>query len=75
MTDLTELTIAGLRDAYNKGEASPVAVTEAYLSAIEAANGAFNAYVAVTADKARAMARASEERLAAGRAGALEGVP
>src|SRR5690606_28333606 len=49
--------------------------TEAYLTAIDAANPALNAYVAVTHDRARAMAEASDKRLAAGEGGALEGIP
>ena len=45
MTDLTSLTIAEARDALAKGETISVALTDAYLSAIEAANGELNAYV------------------------------
>jgi aspartyl-tRNA(Asn)/glutamyl-tRNA(Gln) amidotransferase subunit A len=45
MTDLTRLTIAEARDALSKGETSSLALTEAYLAAIEAANGEMNAYV------------------------------
>ncbi len=41
-------------------------LTEAYLSAIDAANGQFNAYVKVTPEKARDMAKASDG-LAAGK--------
>jgi aspartyl-tRNA(Asn)/glutamyl-tRNA(Gln) amidotransferase subunit A len=52
-----------------------VELTDAYLGAIDAANDAFNAYVAVTHDKARDMAKASDAKLAAGKAGALEGIP
>ena len=54
---------------------SSLELTEAYLSAIEAANSELNAYVKVTADKARDMAKASDARRAAGTAGALEGIP
>ena len=75
MTDLTALTIAEARDKMKAGEFSATELTEAYLSAIDAANGALNAYVAVTHDKARAMAKASDERRAKGEAGALEGIP
>jgi len=75
MTDLTRLTIADARKALSAREFSAVELTEAYLSAIEAANGALNAYVKVTADKARDMARASDARLAKGESGALEGIP
>ncbi|MCO5730602.1 Asp-tRNA(Asn)/Glu-tRNA(Gln) amidotransferase subunit GatA [Rhizobium sp. SSA_523] len=75
MTDLTSLTIAAARDRLNAREISAVELTQSYLNAIEAANGALNAYVAVTPDKALAMAKASDERLAGGRGGALEGIP
>ena len=59
MTDLTDLTIAKARDALTAKRASASDLTEAYLAAIEASNARLNAYVAVTADKARAMAKAS----------------
>ncbi|MCG6115807.1 MAG: Asp-tRNA(Asn)/Glu-tRNA(Gln) amidotransferase subunit GatA [Mesorhizobium sp.] len=75
MTDLTRLTIADARKALSDRDFTAVELTEAYLSAIEAANGALNAYVKVTADKARDMAKASDARLAKGEGGALEGIP
>ncbi|KQT60423.1 MULTISPECIES: Asp-tRNA(Asn)/Glu-tRNA(Gln) amidotransferase subunit GatA [unclassified Aureimonas] len=75
MTDLTALTIAEARDALAAKTFSAAELTEAYIGAIDAANGALNAYVAVTPDKARAMAKASDERIAGGSAGALEGIP
>ena len=75
MTDLIRLTIAEARDEMKKGAFSSVELTDAYLAAIEAANPAINAYVKVTADKAREMAKASDARRASGTAGALEGIP
>lgn len=75
MTDLTRLTIADARDRLKAREFSAVELTTSYLGAIDAANGALNAYVAVTAEKALDMAKASDERLGAGKAGALEGIP
>ncbi|MCF1503616.1 Asp-tRNA(Asn)/Glu-tRNA(Gln) amidotransferase subunit GatA [Afifella sp. H1R] len=75
MTDLTSLTIAEIGDGLAAKSFSAVELTEAYLSAIDAANDALNAYVAVTPDKAREMAKASDERLARGEGGTLEGVP
>jgi aspartyl-tRNA(Asn)/glutamyl-tRNA(Gln) amidotransferase subunit A len=75
MSDLTRLTIAEARDEMNKGALSSVDLTDAYLSAIEAANKALNAYVTVTGDKARDMAKASDARRSAGTVGALEGIP
>ncbi|RUM99403.1 Asp-tRNA(Asn)/Glu-tRNA(Gln) amidotransferase subunit GatA [Pseudaminobacter arsenicus] len=75
MTELTKLTISAARDRLRAREFSALELTDAYLGAIDAANPTFNAYVAVTHDKARAMAAASDERLGKGEAGALEGIP
>ncbi|MGN6548434.1 MAG: Asp-tRNA(Asn)/Glu-tRNA(Gln) amidotransferase subunit GatA [Pararhizobium sp.] len=75
MSDLTSLTIAEARTKLAKGEIRSTELTEAYLAAIEAANPKLNAYVAVTADRARAMAKASDARLVRGEGGALEGIP
>ena len=75
MTDLTTLTLAEARDRLRAKAFTALELTDAYLAAIEAANGRLNAYVAVTADHARAMARASDDRLARGEGRALEGIP
>ena len=75
MTDLTKLTIAEARTKLKAREFSAAELTDAYLSAIDAANGRMNAYVAVTHDRARDMAKASDARLAKGQGGALEGIP
>jgi aspartyl-tRNA(Asn)/glutamyl-tRNA(Gln) amidotransferase subunit A len=75
MTDLTHLTIAEARDRLAGKDFTSVELTEAYLSAIDAFNPKFNAYVSVTHDKARSMAKASDARRASGKAGALEGIP
>lgn len=75
MTDLTALTIAEARDKLKEKAISAVELTESYLSAIDAANASINAYVATTHDHARAMAKTSDERIAKGEAGALEGIP
>jgi len=75
MSELTSLTIAEARRKLLGKEISAVELTEGYLSAIDAANAQFNAYVTVTHDIARAQAKASDARIAAGQAGALEGIP
>ncbi|WP_085025144.1 Asp-tRNA(Asn)/Glu-tRNA(Gln) amidotransferase subunit GatA [Ensifer aridi] len=75
MTDLTSLTIAEARTKLAAKEITAVELTDAYLSAIEAANEMINAYVAVTPEKAREMAKASDARITAGNAGPLEGIP
>jgi aspartyl-tRNA(Asn)/glutamyl-tRNA(Gln) amidotransferase subunit A len=75
MTDLTALTIASIREGLAKREFSALELTEAYLRAIEAANPLLNAFIVVTADRARDMAAASDARIAKGEARPLEGVP
>ncbi|MAS15125.1 MAG: Asp-tRNA(Asn)/Glu-tRNA(Gln) amidotransferase GatCAB subunit A [Nitratireductor sp.] len=75
MTELTKLTIAEAREKLTSKAFTATELTEAYLSAIDAANDKLNAYVAVTHDRARAMAKASDEKIAKGEAGALEGIP
>jgi aspartyl-tRNA(Asn)/glutamyl-tRNA(Gln) amidotransferase subunit A len=74
MSDLTRLTIAEARDALAKKEFSAVDLTDAYIAAMEAHRD-LNAYIIETPEKAREMAKASDERIAAGKAGALEGIP
>ena len=75
MTDLTRLSLKALRDGLAAKQFSAREATDAYVSAIEAGNDKLNAYVAVTADKAREMAKASDEKIASGDNGMLEGVP
>ena len=74
MTNPTELSLAELRDALKKKDVTSLEATDAYLSRIESA-GDLNTFITVTADKARAMAKASDEKLAKGESGPLEGVP
>lgn len=75
MSDLTQLTIAQARSKLDAGEFSSLELADAYLSAIDASNEKLNAYITVTGDKAREMAKASDARLATGDAGPLEGIP
>ncbi|PSH67779.1 Asp-tRNA(Asn)/Glu-tRNA(Gln) amidotransferase GatCAB subunit A [Phyllobacterium brassicacearum] len=75
MTDLTALTIAEARDQLKAKAITATELTGAYIQAIENANEALNAYVVTTPEKALDMAKASDARLAAGNAGALEGIP
>jgi len=75
MSDLTSLTIAEARKKLLAREITAVELTGAYVAAIETANDALNAYVTVTPEKALDMARASDVRIADGKAGALEGIP
>ncbi|MEM7301195.1 MAG: Asp-tRNA(Asn)/Glu-tRNA(Gln) amidotransferase subunit GatA [Pseudomonadota bacterium] len=75
MSELTRLTLADARDKLREKSVSALELTNACLDAIEAANPSLNAYVAVCADKARDMAKASDEKLASGEGRALEGLP
>ncbi|MBB4121553.1 Asp-tRNA(Asn)/Glu-tRNA(Gln) amidotransferase subunit GatA [Martelella radicis] len=75
MTELTVLTIAEARDKLQAKEITATELTASYLKAIDDFNGTFNAYVAVTPEKALAMAKASDLKLSQGNGGALEGIP
>jgi aspartyl-tRNA(Asn)/glutamyl-tRNA(Gln) amidotransferase subunit A len=75
MTDLTSLTLVAALDGMAKRQFSSAELTDAFLDAIEKANPRLNAFVLVTADKARAAAKESDERRAKGKAGPLEGAP
>jgi aspartyl-tRNA(Asn)/glutamyl-tRNA(Gln) amidotransferase subunit A len=74
MTDLVRLTIAQARDLLRSKEISASELTKAHIAAIERAR-VLNAYVLETPDRASAMAKASDARLAAGAGGPLEGIP
>ncbi len=74
MTDLTALTLSQARDGLQAREFSSVELTQAFNKAVEAAE-ALNAYVLTTPDKALEMAQQSDDRLARGEGGILEGLP
>jgi aspartyl-tRNA(Asn)/glutamyl-tRNA(Gln) amidotransferase subunit A len=72
--ELTSKTLAEARDGLLAKEFSALELTEAYLAAMEAGR-ALNAYVAETPDNARHWAKVSDENIAKGGAGPLEGIP
>src|SRR3954465_4323040 len=74
MTDLTSLTLAEARNRLRKKEITALELTDAHIAAVEQAR-ALNAFVKETPDHARAMACASDARLARGEGGPLEGIP
>jgi aspartyl-tRNA(Asn)/glutamyl-tRNA(Gln) amidotransferase subunit A len=74
MTTLTDLTIAAARKGLASRDFSARELTAAHLAAMERHKD-LNAYIVATPDQALAMADASDARLAAGKAGALEGIP
>jgi aspartyl-tRNA(Asn)/glutamyl-tRNA(Gln) amidotransferase subunit A len=75
MTDLTSLTLAAALDGMDKKQFSSAEITDAFLDAIDKANPHLNAYVVVTAEAARARAKASDARRAKGEVAPLEGAP
>ncbi len=74
MTELTSLTLAEARDRLRNKDISAVELTNAHVVAVAKAR-ALNAYVLETPEQAVSMAKASDERLANGEAGPLEGIP
>jgi aspartyl-tRNA(Asn)/glutamyl-tRNA(Gln) amidotransferase subunit A len=74
MTNLTSLSIAEASAKLLKKEFSAVELTDAYIAAVEKAK-VLNAYIVETPEQARAMAKASDARIAKGEAGVLEGIP
>jgi aspartyl-tRNA(Asn)/glutamyl-tRNA(Gln) amidotransferase subunit A len=74
MSDFTDLTLATARKGLAERKFSSVELTRAHVEAIEASR-ALNAFVTETPEKALAMAEASDQRLARGEGGVLEGLP
>ena len=74
MTDLTKMTVAAARDALRAGEVTSAELTEACLTAIDAAD-ALGAFVHKTPEIARERAAAADARLQAGDAPDLCGIP
>ena len=74
MSELTSLTIAEARDGLKSKRFSATELADAHLAAIEKAR-ALNVFVLETPERAGAMAKASDARIAAGKAGPLEGIP
>jgi len=74
--DLSRLTVARAARALRARELSPLELTESYLRRIELLNPKINAYITVSAERARADARRATEDFAAGRIrGPLHGIP
>lgn len=74
--DLHYLSLTAVSDLIRSGAVSPVEVTEAMLSRIEAIDGALKSYTTVLPEHARAAAKQAEQDLQAGIwRGPLHGVP
>ncbi|MGO4538890.1 amidase [Paenibacillus sp. 2TAB19] len=75
-TQLYELTLAEAAASIRAKNVSPVELTEAYLSRIEAVDGKVQAWVTVAADHAMQAAKEAERQLMLGRyLGQLHGIP
>jgi aspartyl-tRNA(Asn)/glutamyl-tRNA(Gln) amidotransferase subunit A len=74
MNELTRLTIADARDGLRQKKFSAAELADAHLAAIEKGR-VLNAYVLETPERANAMAKAADARIAKGDAGLLEGIP
>src|SRR3954447_2605040 len=74
MSELIALTIANARDGLKQKKFSAAELADAHLTAIEKAHS-LNAYVLETPERANAMAKAADARIAKGAAGPLEGIP
>src|SRR3954466_2267526 len=74
MSELTALSIANARDGLKQKKFSAAELADAHLAAIEKARS-LNAYVLETPERASAMAKAADARIAKGHAGPLEGIP
>ncbi len=74
--DLANLSIEQAARALRDRELSPLELTDAYLDRIERLNPRINAYITVTAERAREDARRATEEFAAGKLrGPLHGIP
>jgi aspartyl-tRNA(Asn)/glutamyl-tRNA(Gln) amidotransferase subunit A len=68
-------TIAELSQLLHSGQLSSLALTQHYLARIEKLDPGLNSFITITADIALAQAKAADERLRAGQAGPLTGIP
>ena len=74
MADLTRLTLAEARDRLARGDISAVELTQAHITAMEAARP-LNLFITETPERALEMASASDARRAKGEAGPIDGIP
>jgi aspartyl-tRNA(Asn)/glutamyl-tRNA(Gln) amidotransferase subunit A len=74
VTALTHLTLAEARDGLARKRFSAAELAEAHIGAIEQAR-ALNAFVRETPERALAMAKVSDAKIARGEARPLEGIP
>jgi aspartyl-tRNA(Asn)/glutamyl-tRNA(Gln) amidotransferase subunit A len=69
------LSLKSLSDALQAGEVSSVELTGVFLKRIQAHNAVYNCFVSIDEERSLAQAREADLARAAGRAGALTGIP
>jgi aspartyl-tRNA(Asn)/glutamyl-tRNA(Gln) amidotransferase subunit A len=74
MTELTDLSLAAMRDGLRAKAFSAAELADAHIAAVEAARG-LNAFIVETPEHGRAAAAAADLALAKGEAKALSGIP
>ena len=75
-SELLALDVAGLSEKIRSRQISPVELTEAYLDRIQETDGRLRAYITVTAEQARAGAKAAEKEIVSGGwRGPYHGIP
>lgn len=74
MTELVELTVAEARDGLKKKEFTAVELTEAHIKEMEKGRS-LNAFISETPEIALERAKHSDDKLAKGNAGLMEGIP
>lgn len=72
---LDNLTISQLRQQLASGETTSVELTKAFLARIAATNDKVNSFITVCEEEALAAADAADQRIAAGNAAPLTGIP
>ena len=75
MSELWQLSVTQASQLLAAREVSSVELTDACLKRIAEVDGRLSAYITVTADVARCQATAADQRIAAGAAGPLTGIP
>ena len=73
--EVESITVQRARQLLDTGEVSAGELAEAFLDRIDAIDPVLKAFVTVTPERARAQARKADERIAAGDAHALTGIP
>jgi aspartyl-tRNA(Asn)/glutamyl-tRNA(Gln) amidotransferase subunit A len=75
MSQITDLTLAQLKQALDDGDLSSVEITTAFLDRIDSLNPELNAFITITHEDARKAAADADAARAKGKASAFAGLP